>query len=87
MKFIISGGGTGGHIFPAVAIANEMRRRQPDAGYSIRGRQRPHGDDARARSRLCISWAWTSPACSAASRRKICCFRCGYFGRCARPES
>ncbi|GAA4493986.1 undecaprenyldiphospho-muramoylpentapeptide beta-N-acetylglucosaminyltransferase [Hymenobacter ginsengisoli] len=31
MKFIISGGGTGGHIFPAVAIANEIRRRQSDA--------------------------------------------------------
>ncbi len=31
MKLIISGGGTGGHIFPAVAIANELRRRQPDA--------------------------------------------------------
>ncbi|MVN78040.1 undecaprenyldiphospho-muramoylpentapeptide beta-N-acetylglucosaminyltransferase [Hymenobacter sp. HMF4947] len=31
MKFIISGGGTGGHIFPAVAIANEIRRRLPDA--------------------------------------------------------
>ncbi|AIZ65073.1 UDP-diphospho-muramoylpentapeptide beta-N-acetylglucosaminyltransferase [Hymenobacter sp. DG25B] len=28
---MISGGGTGGHIFPAVAIANEVRRRQPDA--------------------------------------------------------
>ncbi len=25
-KFIISGGGTGGHIFPAVAIANEIQR-------------------------------------------------------------
>jgi UDP-N-acetylglucosamine--N-acetylmuramyl-(pentapeptide) pyrophosphoryl-undecaprenol N-acetylglucosamine transferase len=31
MKFIISGGGTGGHIFPAVAIANEIRRREPAA--------------------------------------------------------
>lgn len=31
MKIIISGGGTGGHIFPAVAIANELRRRQPEA--------------------------------------------------------
>ena len=31
MKIIISGGGTGGHIFPAVAIANEIRRRYPDA--------------------------------------------------------
>jgi len=29
-KFIISGGGTGGHIFPAIAIANELRRQIPD---------------------------------------------------------
>ena len=29
-RVIISGGGTGGHIFPAVAIANELRRRLPD---------------------------------------------------------
>ncbi len=27
---IISGGGTGGHIFPAIAIANEIKRRFPD---------------------------------------------------------
>ncbi len=37
MKFIISGGGTGGHIFPAVAIANEIRRRQPDAAILFVG--------------------------------------------------
>ena len=30
-KIIISGGGTGGHIFPAVSIANEIRHRFPDA--------------------------------------------------------
>jgi UDP-N-acetylglucosamine--N-acetylmuramyl-(pentapeptide) pyrophosphoryl-undecaprenol N-acetylglucosamine transferase len=30
-KFIISGGGTGGHIFPAIAIANGIRKREPDA--------------------------------------------------------
>lgn len=29
-KYLISGGGTGGHIFPAVSIANELRRRDPD---------------------------------------------------------
>lgn len=29
MKYIISGGGTGGHIFPAVSIANELRARDP----------------------------------------------------------
>lgn len=30
-KFIISGGGTGGHIFPAIAIANGLKRRIPNA--------------------------------------------------------
>lgn len=29
-KIIIAGGGTGGHIFPAVAIANALKKRQPD---------------------------------------------------------
>ena len=31
IKVIISGGGTGGHIFPALAIANEIKNRFPDA--------------------------------------------------------
>ncbi len=31
LKIILSGGGTGGHIFPAVSIANEIRSIVPDA--------------------------------------------------------
>ncbi len=31
INVLVSGGGTGGHIFPALSIANEMRRRYPDA--------------------------------------------------------
>lgn len=29
-KFILSGGGTGGHIYPAIAIANELKAQFPD---------------------------------------------------------
>lgn len=31
MRIIISGGGTGGHIYPAIAIADEFKRRYPEA--------------------------------------------------------
>lgn len=31
LRFVISGGGTGGHIFPAIAIADALKRRFPEA--------------------------------------------------------
>ena len=31
LKIIISGGGTGGHIFPAISIANAIKAKRPDA--------------------------------------------------------
>jgi UDP-N-acetylglucosamine--N-acetylmuramyl-(pentapeptide) pyrophosphoryl-undecaprenol N-acetylglucosamine transferase len=38
-KFILSGGGTGGHIYPAIAIANELKSRFPDADILFVGAQ------------------------------------------------
>lgn len=37
LRFILSGGGTGGHIYPAIAIANELKRRFPDADFLFVG--------------------------------------------------
>lgn len=39
LRVIISGGGTGGHIFPAVSIANAVRRLRPDAKILFIGAQ------------------------------------------------
>lgn len=39
MKYIVSGGGTGGHIYPALAIAQGIRDRQPDAKILYVGSQ------------------------------------------------
>ncbi len=36
-KIILSGGGTGGHIYPAIAIANELRWRYPEAQFLFVG--------------------------------------------------
>ena len=36
-RFIISGGGTGGHIYPAIAIANELKSRYPEAEFLFVG--------------------------------------------------
>lgn len=37
MRVIISGGGTGGHIFPAISIANAIKQRYPDAAILFVG--------------------------------------------------
>lgn len=37
MRVLLSGGGTGGHIFPAIAIADEIKKRFPDAEFLFIG--------------------------------------------------
>lgn len=36
-RFILSGGGTGGHIYPAIAIADELKLRHPNASFLFVG--------------------------------------------------
>jgi UDP-N-acetylglucosamine--N-acetylmuramyl-(pentapeptide) pyrophosphoryl-undecaprenol N-acetylglucosamine transferase len=40
MRLMIAGGGTGGHLFPGVAIAEELRAREPDAAVRFVGTAR-----------------------------------------------
>lgn len=37
LKVLLSGGGTGGHIFPAIAIADEIKKRFPEAEFLFIG--------------------------------------------------
>ncbi|PID71208.1 MAG: undecaprenyldiphospho-muramoylpentapeptide beta-N-acetylglucosaminyltransferase [Flavobacteriales bacterium] len=37
IKILISGGGTGGHIYPALAIADELKKRHPKADFLFVG--------------------------------------------------
>jgi len=40
MRAIIAGGGTGGHLFPGIAVAHEILRREPDAEILFTGAER-----------------------------------------------
>lgn len=40
VRVIISGGGTGGHIFPAISIANAIKRKCPDAAILFVGAEK-----------------------------------------------
>jgi UDP-N-acetylglucosamine--N-acetylmuramyl-(pentapeptide) pyrophosphoryl-undecaprenol N-acetylglucosamine transferase len=46
LRVLIAGGGTGGHLFPGIAIARELLRRQPDARVTFVGTAQ--GIEARA---------------------------------------
>jgi UDP-N-acetylglucosamine--N-acetylmuramyl-(pentapeptide) pyrophosphoryl-undecaprenol N-acetylglucosamine transferase len=37
MRIIFSGGGTGGHIFPAISVADELKKRNPGATFHFVG--------------------------------------------------
>lgn len=49
-RLVIAGGGTGGHLFPGVAVAEELRARQPDAEITFVGTTR--GIEARVLPQL-----------------------------------
>jgi UDP-N-acetylglucosamine--N-acetylmuramyl-(pentapeptide) pyrophosphoryl-undecaprenol N-acetylglucosamine transferase len=40
MKVIMTGGGTGGHIYPAIAIADKIKRKHPEANILFIGTER-----------------------------------------------
>jgi len=37
MRVLVSGGGTGGHIYPAIALIHEIQRQEPDASFMYIG--------------------------------------------------
>ncbi len=37
MKYILTGGGTGGHVYPTLAIAEQIRKNEPDADFLYLG--------------------------------------------------
>ena len=40
LRLLIAGGGTGGHLYPGIAVAEELRRRDPSTQVSFVGTAR-----------------------------------------------
>src|SRR5919108_5958726 len=40
LRIVVAGGGTGGHLFPGIAVARELLRRRPDAQVTFAGTAR-----------------------------------------------
>lgn len=65
MKVIITGGGTGGHIYPGIAIAEALRRRKPETAILFVG-----GDRFEARAVPDEGWAFASITAARMPRRR-----------------
>ncbi len=51
-RIIIAGGGTGGHIFPAIAIANALKKHDPGNRNPIYRREGKNGNGESAAGRV-----------------------------------
>jgi len=40
VRVVIAGGGTGGHLYPGIAVAHELRSRRPDVEVTFAGTAR-----------------------------------------------
>jgi len=60
-KIIIAGGGTGGHIFPALAIAHALKKKEPDMDILFVGANGKMEMGKNSGSRIFYQRHWISP--------------------------
>ena len=86
-RIVIAGGGTGGHLFPGIAVARELLQRDPDVRITFAGTAR--GIESRVLPRegfeldlLRSGRIWSSASAVTAPARSSCVRRCVASRRC-----
>ncbi len=55
MKIVITGGGTGGHIYPALALVKEIKRIAPESEFLYIGTEKGLENDNRSARKVFLS--------------------------------
>lgn len=71
MRVLLAGGGTGGHIFPAIAVAQELQERHPDVELRFAGSEQGREGDLVPRAGFALQSVMSKPLLSAGVMRPV----------------
>lgn len=70
-RLLVAAGGTGGHVYPGLAVAEELRRRRPDAGITFAGTRRGQEEHLASRAGFPVEMIRVEPLRGGSTARRL----------------